>query len=495
MQFLDNFLNGITMYRLVLYYLIALLVIAGLLSFFGGLPFTFPALAFTTLFLLSVCIIANSLFAWVFEAPTNIESVYISALILALVITPIRELSGVLFLFWAGTLTMASKYILALNKKHIFNPVALGVALTAFGINQSASWWVGSRVLLPFVLIGGFLIIRKVRRYDLEYGFFMSVIVTVLLVSILTKADPVFKIQKSFLDTPLLFFAFIMLTEPITMPPTKPLQLIYGALAGILIVPQVHFGSLFFTPELALITANIFSYFVSFKRKLILTLKEKIQISPDVFDFVFSPSQKLAFSPGQYMEWTLPHPHFDSRGDRRYFTIASSPTEFDLRLGVKFYPSPSSFKTALANMTSTTRIVASQMMGDFTLPKNPQTKLVFVAGGIGVTPYRSMIKYLLDKNEKRDIVLLYSNKTPDEIAYRDVFDQAVQQLGLKVVYVNSSIGSHIDANLIQTEVPDFASRTFYISGSDPMVKAIEKVLKGMQIPSDQIKTDYFPGLA
>ena len=168
LTFVDNFLNKITMYRLVLYYLIGLLVVALLLSLFGILPYNPVGLVYSVFFITLLCWIVNVIFAWIFSMPgdINVESVYITALILALIITPIKILDVQYFGFvaWAAVWSQTSKYILAVNRKHIFNPAAFAVALTAITINQSASWWVGTAVMLPFVLIAGFLIVRKIRR-------------------------------------------------------------------------------------------------------------------------------------------------------------------------------------------------------------------------------------------------------------------------------------------------------------------------------------------
>src|SRR5216683_995584 len=111
MKLIDNFLDRITMYRLVLYYLILLLVVALVFSFLKILSFNPLLLLFSTLFLVAVSWITNKVFAFTFKAPANVESVYISALILALIITPAQSLQDVIFLFWAAVLTMASKYI------------------------------------------------------------------------------------------------------------------------------------------------------------------------------------------------------------------------------------------------------------------------------------------------------------------------------------------------------------------------------------------------
>ena len=152
------------MYRLVLYYLVLLVVVAVVYSFLGILPYNPVMLLYSVIAITLLCWIANTIFAWAFNAPTNVESVYITALILALIITPVSSLDWHYFIFlgWAAIWAMASKYILAIGKKHIFNPAAFAVALTALTINQSASWWVGTLAMLPFVFFGGILIVRKI---------------------------------------------------------------------------------------------------------------------------------------------------------------------------------------------------------------------------------------------------------------------------------------------------------------------------------------------
>jgi len=317
--------------------------------------------------------------------------------------------------------------------------------------------------------------------------------------------NPFVSLGKALVDSPLLFFAFVMLTEPLTTPPTKMLRVGYGALVGLLFAPAIHVGVVYSTPELALLFGNIFSYSVSPKEKLILKLKEIIKVAADTYDFLFTSDRKFAFQPGQYMEWTLAHRDPDSRGNRRYFTIASSPTEEDVRIGVKFYPEPSSFKSKLAYINPGGAIVASQRAGDFVLPKDSRQKLVFIAGGIGVTPFRSMVQYLLDKNEKRSIVFLYSSKTVSDIAYKDIFDKARAKLGVKTVYVlTDSVQvpsdpemrkGRIDTKMITEEIPDYKERTFYLSGPHSMVIAFKKTLQDAGVRRGRIKTDFFPGFA
>jgi ferredoxin-NADP reductase/Na+-translocating ferredoxin:NAD+ oxidoreductase RnfD subunit len=502
---IDYYLNRLTMYRVVIYCLIFFLAAALVLSLFKVFPFAPLDLLLSTLFILGVCFLTNIIFAKVFGAPSNEESVYITGLILALIISPDHSLSYLAFAFWASVLAMASKYILAIGKKHIFNPAALAVVITAFTINQSASWWIGNAYMAPIILIGGILIVRKIKRGDLVYSFFFSAILTILFFNYLKAGDPVKALQITFLSSPILFFSLVMLTEPMTTPPTKKLRIAYGLLTGFLFAPAIHLGSIYSTPELVLVVGNIFSYAVSPKFKLIMNLQNRNEVAAGTYDFVFKPDRKINYLPGQYIEATLAHEKPDNRGIRRFFTLASSPTEDDVRLGIKFYDNPSSFKENLLLAKAGTPVVAAQLAGDFYLPRNKKKKLVFFAGGIGVTPFRSMIKYLIDKGEKRDIVIFYGNKSFEDIAYQDIFDEAASKLGIKVIYALSDlqgttddwqgIRGRITKEAIEQNVPDYKERLFYLSGPHAMVEAYQNVLEELGVKKSRIKVDFFPGFA
>lgn len=506
MQKIDNLLNKITMYKVVMYVLCFIFISAIVLSYFDKLAFEPQALIYSAGILLVVSLLTNEIFSRTFKVDTNSESVYITALILALIITPPfadEYLSVIPLLVWAGIWSQASKYIISIYGKHIFNPVAFAVALTAFTINQSASWWIGTSWLFPFVLIGGLLIVRKVRRYDVILSFFVFAFITLISGSF-GKVDILSLFQRILLDSPIIFFATIMLTEPVTMPPNYKSRVVYGFITGILYAPFIHIGNIFSTPELALFIGNVYSWLASPKRRYILTLDKATKIARDTGEFEFSSNRKIKYKPGQYMEFTLAHKKIDSRGNRRYFTIASSPTEDKILLGVKFDKKrSSSFKQALAELEEGQQIFAGQVGGDFVLPRDKDEKLCFIAGGIGITPFRSMIQYILDKNEQRDINLIYCCKRFEELAYTNIFHRASTHNGLKTVSTLTDIehipddwkgySGFIDVGMILQEVPDYDERTFYISGPNSLVSASKKMLIEIGVKKNRIKTDYFPG--
>ena len=499
---IDTFLNGITMYRLVFMGLTILAIIAVIFGFLGFLPYGGFNLLISALVLCLLCYGSNYTISKLFGVQTNYESSWITGLILFFVLFPVTSASDIPFFLLAPIIAMASKYFLAINKKHIFNPTAVSVFIIGLMGSGLGVWWIATISMLPFVLVLGFLVLRKTQKFSLFFSFFITAILSIF-VSFSGNGNILEIYKQILISWPIFFFGMIMLTEPLTSPPTLKLQMLYGAFVGILFGSQFHIGPFFSTPESVLVIGNVFSYIVSPKFRLTLTLKEKKNLAGETYEFSFLSDKKIRFKPGQYLEWTLRHQNTDSRGNRRYFTIASSPTEEEIKLGIKFYEGSSSFKKKLASLNPGDKIFASQLSGNFTLPKEKDKKLVFIAGGIGVTPFRSIIKDLLDRGERRDIVFFFSNKTSADLIYKDIFDSATRSLGIKVIYVVQNINGnesnsnikvgYINADTIKSEAPDFEDRDFMISGPHSMVIAFEKTLHDIGVPKSNIKADFFPG--
>ncbi len=503
MKRIDKILDNFTIYRVTLYGLLFLTVVAFVYSFLG-LIISSPINLLTSLILIvGTCYLTNKFFAKIFNVTANNESFFITALILFLILAPLNSIDSAVIFLIAGTVAMASKYVLAVNKKHIFNPAAFALVVVDLIGSSQVQWWVGNKYMFPFILIIGLLIVRKVSRFHLFLSFICINLLTVSIFSFFNKTDILSTLISVITSWPLLFLGTIMLTEPFTTPPSKNLQIVYGGLVGVLAGTPFHFGVIYLTSELALILGNIYSYIVSFKYRFILALLEKKQLSPTIYEFVFSSLRKFNFLPGQYLEWTLPLGKIDSRGNRRYFTIASSPAEKNVRLGVKINFPSSSFKKALVSVKKGNKIYAGQLRGDFVLPEDEKRKIAFIAGGIGITPFRSMIKYLLDKKIAKPVVLLYSNKKADEVVYKNVFDEAQRKLGIKIVYTLTDKDSlpsdwqgevgRVDADMIRRQVPDYSERIFYLSGPHVMVTAFEETLNKIGIKEKNIKKDFFPG--
>jgi ferredoxin-NADP reductase len=494
------------MYQLTLWGLRLLAVISIALSLTGALPLPTTGLLLSAVLLAVSSHVSNKILSRIWRAPANNESYAITLLILFFILPPVTSVSEGAFTAVAGVLAMASKYLLAYNAKHLFNPAAFAVVvLGVLGVLQ-ATWWVGSAALWPLVLVLGLLILRKIRRFELFVAF-AAVALSVLVLTAVTDGDSVADtIRFAITSSPLIFLGTIMLTEPATMPGRRRQQIIFGALVGLLYALPWNIGPLTLYPETALVIGNLYAFAVNPRYRLRLRLKEIQKVSDRVYNYVFTPDRKADFRPGQYMEWTLPHDKIDSRGNRRTFSIASSPTEPEIHLGVKYYTPPSSFKRALAAMQPGDEIMAGQIAGDFTLPSDAGQKLLIVAAGIGITPYRSMLKYATDTKAKRDMVLIYAVSDSAEVAYKDVLADA-ETHGIRAILLLTSgtspakstssgwkglIGT-LNSDFIEQQVPDYKDRVVYLSGPNTTVDNVRSGLLQSGMSRKRIKTDYFPG--
>ncbi len=443
LTYIDKFLNKYTMYKVVLY---ALLILA---AYSLIVDFTWNKVVSLVILMVGSYML-NQVIGRILKAPVGSESSTITGLILYLILAPYATIATQCLVV---AIAMLSKYVFAWKKRHIFNPAAFVVALAPFMGIVDFTWWIASAVYLPLVVILGLLVVRKTRRMTM----FLVFVVVAGGIALIKGVG----VAELFISFPIIYFGAFMLTEPASTPPTTKLRIIYAVIVGVL------FNFYF---ELAIVVGNIFSFIVSPKDYKILKFLEKNQLANGVVEYVFAG--RVAFTAGQYAEWTVPH-DADSRGNRRYFTIASSPTEEHIRIGIR--EGVSSFKKALE---TTDKIVVSQVAGEFVLPKDKTIKLAFLAGGIGVTPFRSMIQYLIDIKEERDIVLFYSASAPDMFAYKDVFAKYPVKAEYVPMITKEMLEPHRD-------------REFYISGPNVMVDIFKKMLKEMGVK--KIITDYFPG--
>lgn len=220
-------------------------------------------------------------------------------------------------------------------------------------------------------------------------------------------------------------------------------------------------------------------------------LIEKIQEAEDTFSFIFRPEIPFKWRAGQYACYRLPHRNPDNRGIKRYFSIASAPHEEYIMLTTRIDPeNGSTFKKALYNRRPGSTVEIIDRSGSFTVG-DYRKKYLMLAGGIGITPFRSILLDIDHKGMESDIVLIYGNKT-DDIAFKGILDELeTKNKWLTVDYV---IGPRrIDGDIIKDNTGDMHNSMYYLSGPMAMVRAIKDILLGMDINAENIKTDYFPG--
>jgi ferredoxin-NADP reductase len=226
---------------------------------------------------------------------------------------------------------------------------------------------------------------------------------------------------------------------------------------------------------------------------MIVTLDEVTAPSDHLKTFWFYPETSLRYLAGQFVELSLTY-----KGQllRRWFTLSSSPTEQRLGITTKFCDYHSPYKQALLDLKPGAKLTISDPMGDFVLPKDPAIPLVFVAGGIGITPVRSIVTWLRDTTSLRNITLLYGVNHLGDLAFSDLFD-SYSPMDTHYLVKDASAnwaGSTGILNVSTIKALKAPSEAYYyISGPEPMVGALTRELHETGIPAAQIISDYFSG--
>jgi ferredoxin-NADP reductase len=228
-------------------------------------------------------------------------------------------------------------------------------------------------------------------------------------------------------------------------------------------------------------------------------LSQVVQRTPNIKSFRFSTEgQRVTYEPGQFFFITIKVFGEDAI---HHFSLSSSPTEeghieFTKRI------TASHFSQTLDTIEPGAWAHVEGPEGAFTLSPSWR-QLAFISGGIGITPLRSMLRYVADKKLSYDIVLLYGNNNVEDIAFKEELDElSSTSPGLRVVYVLSGPNfppnwtgkkGFINRDIIAESVPDYMQRLFYISGPPKMVVALEDQLVALGIPGNQMKRDSFTG--
>jgi ferredoxin-NADP reductase len=497
-RWLDRLTGRVTMYRLMVLVLGVIAAIAVLLSLVpGGLAYSPVALLATLATFLVVTPVSGWLIGRAFRTTPHVESSVITALLLFFVFFPSARPGDLLVYALVAVIANLSKYALAVRGRHLFNPVAIAALVIAFTQLSAATWWVATPNLLAPVIIGGFLVVYRTRRFALV-GVFLAVTVVVSLLRLgLTGTDVASAFALTLGSGPAIFFAVFMLDEPQTLPPRRWQQLVEAAVVGVLFSLEFTLGPLYTSPELALVVGNLLAFFFGQRRSIQLDFVGSRSLTPTTRELVFSPRFPVSFQPGQYLELALPHAKSDSRGHRRIFSISSRPDATEVTFALRIPEVTSSFKRGILELAPGTRLRGTSVGGDFLLPRDASIPLLLVAGGIGITPFMSQLQHLAASGEKRDIVLVYAGS--DELAYVE----ELAELDLPVLVVAPTmppnlpdgwryLGSgHLTGAMLEGAVPNLAERVALISGPPALVTSLRNDLRSLGVR--RVKTDYFSG--
>lgn len=455
--------------------------VALILSFVGLLDFAPLAMIASMAVLVFSTYFTSVLCGKLFGVQAHAESSLITGLILALIFLPVGDVAQLIVLAFVGMIAGASKFIITMRGRHVFNPAALAAVIIGLTGLGSATWWVATPVLTPIVLVVVLISLYQSKRF-LVAGAFLAITIPAVIIQCLMFGATFTESLWLLMAWPLLFLAGIMLTEPLTLPPRKWQMYVVAIATAILFILPFKFGSFQFTPAVALIGGNIVAAIFASRQAIELTFKKRRALTPTTDELIFTPTTPLTYTSGQYLELTLPHKRADFRGTRRSFSVTSVPSEKDISFGIKFYDPSSSFKKNLRELKESDIIRATQVSGDFVLPKDVTKPLLFVAGGIGITPFISHLKSIA--SAPRDITLIYAVNCPEEVAYKELLEKS----GVKLIIIS---GARINYDELTELVPDIADRSAYASGPTPFVQDAKHNLRKLGVRS--VKSDYFAG--
>lgn len=232
------------------------------------------------------------------------------------------------------------------------------------------------------------------------------------------------------------------------------------------------------------------------------TIKEMREVAKGTLMVVFDlHGQEVEFTAGQYFWVELPdRGHRDEKGLRRHISIVTSPTERGV-LGLATRLRDSAFKKTLAELEVGDEVDVEEPKGTYLLPEDTDRQYVFVAGGIGITVFRSMLRYIADEGLPYRITLVYSNRDRESAPFLDELEELEQRIpGLRVVLTMTQDpdwdgeSRRVDKALLHDMLGELeASIIFFVAGPPGMVAGVEEMLKQAGVEEERIHAAKFAG--
>ncbi|MCL4746645.1 MAG: FAD-dependent oxidoreductase [Burkholderiaceae bacterium] len=229
-------------------------------------------------------------------------------------------------------------------------------------------------------------------------------------------------------------------------------------------------------------------------------LIKKETVAEGTMAFHFAKPQGFEFRAGQFADYTLiDPPETDAEGNTRGFSLVQAPFEPDLVAATRMRDT--AFKRVLKDLPIGTELKLDAPYGDFTLHKTASTPAVFIIGGIGVTPVRSMIAQASHDKTGHKITLLHASRTPADLPLKADFERLAKDNPnfIYVMVVESPTSDwrgergRVTAEMVKKYVPDLSKPIYYLSGPEGMVKAMRQLLTDLEVNEDNIRTEEFTG--
>lgn len=225
----------------------------------------------------------------------------------------------------------------------------------------------------------------------------------------------------------------------------------------------------------------------------------KKEVAKGTLQVTFKIKESFNFKPGQYVFLTLNLKFPDERDNRRHFSINNSPNEKRV-ITITTRLSDSGFKKTLNELQIGDEVELGPIAGAFVLPEDKSKPLVFIAGGIGITPFMSMLRYLKEEGNPYNITLIYSNRNQASTA----FLEEIKDLGLKIKDMKLILSMtedeewmgekrRVDANFIKEYFPNVNENYYMVVGPPAMTETVQKSLMDAGVEIDNIKVEKFTG--
>jgi ferredoxin-NADP reductase len=231
-------------------------------------------------------------------------------------------------------------------------------------------------------------------------------------------------------------------------------------------------------------------------------VKETREVAKGTLLVVFDlGGQEVDFKAGQYF-WVelLDPPYEDEKGPRRHISVVTSPTERGV-LGLCTRLRDTAFKRSLAELEVGDEVEVEQPKGDFLVPEETDTPYVFIAGGIGITVFRSMLRFIADEGLPHRVTLVYSNRDRESAAFLDELTELERtNPNFRLVATMTEDPSWdgetrlIDAGVLRDHLDgELGDYTYLVAGPPPMVEAIVEKLAAAGVPEEKVRADSFSG--
>lgn len=231
-------------------------------------------------------------------------------------------------------------------------------------------------------------------------------------------------------------------------------------------------------------------------------LIEKKEVAAGTMSFHFEKPKNFKYLPGQYALFSLIDPKFtDIKGNTRAMSLASAPSENEVSMAMRM--SDSAYKRSLTEMEIGTEVEMQGPLGHLHLEKNDTRPVVFLAGGIGIVPFRSMLAEMKNTTGfNRDTTLVYSNRLPEDTTY---YNELIEygKNGVKIVCTASDKKSiqenwkhergRISFKMLTAHINNPKESVYYIVGVPQMVKSMQDILEKMGVPAESVMIELFGG--